>query len=501
MPLDNIQARSSKVASARYSGFSDQYINGAWRPGGTRRALSDTDPYTSETLTEIALADRQDVEDAYQAASKAQLAWAQALPAQRASVLLECAAVMDRRRDEVIDWLVREAGSTRIKAEAELQWARSVTIEAASFAHRAAGDILPIDIAGKESRVYLQAAGVICAITPWNFPFYLSQRVLAPAIALGNAVVLKPAQDTPVAGGLLLAKMYEEAALPGGVLNVIVGESSEIGEPLAQHPAARVIAFTGSTDVGRRVAALAAQSPIIKRVALELGGNSPLVVLDDADLAQAVRAAIFSRYFHQGQICMSSNRIIVDTNVYDEFVERFAEHAGNLKVGDPKRPDTAVGPVINERQLKRMMGYMEAARAMGARQVLGGMPNGLVLPAHVFSGVTNDMSIARHETFGPIAPIISVNGEAHALKVANDTEYGLSSAVFTRDEARGLRFAKALQAGMSHVNDCTVNDSPNSPFGGEKNSGIGRYGGEWILREFTTEHWITIQHRPRQYPF
>jgi aldehyde dehydrogenase (NAD+) len=324
---------------------------------------------------------------------------------------------------------------------------------------------------------------------------------VAPAIALGNAVVLKPAQDTPVAGGLLLAKLYEEGGLPGGVLNVIVGASGEIGDAFVQHPAARVIAFTGSTEVGRRVATLAARSSIIKRVALELGGNSPLVVLDDADLEEAVPAAIFSRYFHQGQICMSSNRIIVDARIYDEFVERFAEHAARLKFGDPKEADTVVGPVINERQLQRMVGYMEESRAAGARQVLGGPPGGLVLAPHVFSGVANEMPIAKHETFGPIAAIISVSGEAHALNVANDTEYGLSSAVFTRDDARGLRFAKGLQAGMSHVNDTTVNDSPNSPFGGEKNSGLGRYGGEWIMREFTTEHWITMQHKPRRYPF
>jgi len=462
--------------------------------------MADTDPYTGETLTEIVLADGHDVGDAYAAAHKAQFAWAQALPAQRASVLVRCATIIETRREEIVGWLVRETGSTRIKAEGEWLWTHAMTLEAASFAHRAAGDILPIDIPGKESRVYRQPVGVIGVISPWNFPLYLSQRAVAPAIALGNTVVLKPAQDTPVAGGLLLAKLYEEAGLPGGVLNVVVGASSEVGEALIKHPVPRVIAFTGSTAVGRRVAALAANSPIVKRVALELGGNSPFVVLDDADIGQAVRAAIFSRYFHQGQICMSANRIIVDTSVHDEFVERFAAHAGSLKTGDPKDPKIAVGPVINRRQLERMIGYMEASRAAGARQVLGAPPQGLVLPPHVFAGVGNQMPIARHETFGPIAAIISVTGEEHALRVANDTEYGLSSAVFTRDDARGLRFAKALQAGMSHVNDGTVNDSPNSPFGGEKNSGLGRYGGEWILREFTTEHWITVQHKPRRYP-
>jgi aldehyde dehydrogenase (NAD+) len=501
-PETSTARRGTSTGAPRpHSGFEGQFIDGAWRPGRSGRRLSDTDPYSGETLTEIALADRSDVDEAYRSAARAQHGWGRALPATRARVSLRCAALMDERREEIIEWLIREAGSTRVKAEIEAQWLRGITLQAAALAHRAAGLTLPDDVPAKESRVYRQPVGVVAVISPWNFPAYLSQRAVAPAIALGNAVVLKPAQDTPVTGGLLLAKLFEEAGLPQGVLNVVVGASSEIGDALVQHPVSGMIAFTGSTDVGRHVAALAAHAPMVKRVTLELGGNSPLVVLDDADVAQAVRAAIFGRYLHQGQICMSSNRIIVDSSVYDEFVERFAEHASRLKFGNPHEPDTAIGPVINSRQLQRMMGFMEEARAAGARQVLGAPPQGLVLPPHVFSGVTNDMAIARNETFGPIAAIISAFGEKHALQLANDTEYGLSSAVFTRDESRGLRFALALKAGMTHINDQTVHDSPNSPFGGEKNSGIGRYGAEWVLREFTTEHWITVQHSPRRYPF
>jgi aldehyde dehydrogenase (NAD+) len=488
-------------STRRYSGFEGQFINGAWRPGRSNRKWTDTDPYSGETLAELALADKADLDEAYQCAEKAQYAWSRALPAERAEVLRRCGSIMDARRDEIVEWLIREAGSTRVKAEGEWLWTRAITLEAASLAYRAAGLTLPIDIPGKESRVYRQPIGVIAVISPWNYPAYLTQRAVAPAIALGNAVVVKPAQDTPVSGGLLIGKIFDEAGLPGGVINVVVGASSEIGDAFIRHPVPGMIAFTGSTEVGRHIAALAAQAPTLKRVTLELGGNSPLVVLDDADLGQAVRAAIVGRYLHQGQICMSANRIIVDTNVYDEFVERFAEHASTLKFGDPRRPDTAIGPVINSRQLERMMGFMEDTRAAGARQVLGAPPSGLVLPPHVFSGVTNEMAIARNETFGPIAAIITAFGEKHALQLANDTEYGLSSAVFTRDHARGLRFALGIKAGMTHINDQTVNDSPNSPFGGEKNSGIGRYGAEWVMREFTTEHWVTVQHTPRRYPF
>jgi aldehyde dehydrogenase (NAD+) len=400
-----------------------------------------------------------------------------------------------------VDWLIKESGSTRIKADWEWQLTRAVTLEAASFPHRVAGRVLPIDEPGKDSRVYRQPLGVIGVISPWNFPLYLSNRSVGPALALGNAVVLKPSQDTPITGALLLGKIYEEAGLPPGVLNVIIGASNEIGDAFTQHAIPRLISFTGSTSVGRRIAELAATSKIIKRVALELGGNSPLVVLDDADLDRAVPAAVLSRFLHQGQICMSSNRLIVDTRLYDDFVDRFKGHVSTLKYGNPADPDTVIGPVINQRQLNNMLELMKQARDAGARQVLGGNPDGLVLPPQIFIDVSNDMPIAKIETFGPIAPIIRVDGEDEALHVANDTEYGLSSAVFTRDEARGLRFALKLEAGMTHINDATVDDNPNSPFGGEKNSGLGRFGGEWVMQEFTTDHWVTSQLEPKQYPF
>jgi aldehyde dehydrogenase (NAD+) len=283
---------------------------------------------------------------------------------------------------------------------------------------------------------------------------------------------------------------------------VVIGASSEIGDAFSQHPLASFVSFTGSTAVGRHVASLAISSgPLIKKVALELGGNSPFVVLDDADLEQAVPSAIFSRFLHQGQICMSSNRLIIDARLYDEFCDRFTAHAKTLKHGNPSDPDTVIGPIINPSQLKRMMGFMNQARKEGARQVLGGEPQGLVLPPQVFVDVTNDMAIARNETFGPVAPLIKVNGDAEALRVANDTEYGLSSAVFSGNEARATRFALGIEAGMTHINDSSVDDQPNSPFGGEKNSGLGRYGGEWIMEEFTRVHWITAQRTPRAYPF
>lgn len=483
-----------------YEAFDGQYIDGSWRPGRSSGKLDDVDPYTGKTVAQLSLADCSDLDDAYRSAAAAQVSWANAPPAERTAVLLRAAEIMEQRHNEILDWLIHESGSTRIKAQIEWDLLHGITLEAASFPHRVSGRVLASDEPGKDSRVYRHPVGVIGVISPWNFPIYLSNRSVAPALALGNAVVLKPAQDTPVTGGLLLARIYEEAGLPAGVLNVVVGSSSEIGDAFTAHAIPRMISFTGSTAVGRHVAELAASSPAIKRLALELGGNSPFVVLDDADLDQAVPAAVTSRFLHQGQICMSSNRIIVDARVYDEFVDRFKAHAGKLKYGNPDEADTAIGPVINSRQLQGMMGHMQAARDAGARQVLGGDPDGLVLPPQVFTDVTNDMAIAKIETFGPIAPLIKVTGDAEALRVANDTEYGLSSAVFTRDESRGLRFALGVEAGMTHINGSTVDDSPNSPFGGEKNSGIGRFGGEWIMQEFSTDHWVTAQQIPRQYP-
>ena len=326
-------------------------------------------------------------------------------------------------------------------------------------------------------------------------------RSVAPALATGNAVVVKPASDTPVTGGLLLAKIFEEAGLPPGVLSVVIAPGSEIGDAFVTHDVPRVLSFTGSTEVGKHIGQLASTAPILKQVDLELGGDGPFVVLEDAELDHAVEAAVFGKFLHQGQICIAINRLIVVDAIHDAFVERFVERVKSLKVGDPQDEDTFIGPIINKSQFDRVMRLIESARAAGATQLAGGKPQGLTIPPHVFTGVTNGMEIARNEIFGPVAPIIRVRDEEEALKVANDTDRGLSGAVFTRDLARGARFADRLQVGMSHVNDTPVIDLPNSPFGGEKNSGIGRFNGTWAIEAFTTDQWLTVQQRPRRYPW
>ena len=501
MAIADKPGAATESDSRPYSGFNLQYINGAWRPGKQGVILKDTNPYSGETLAEIVMASASDLDEAYQSAAKAQVDWAARLPSERAEVMSRSAEIMKARHKEIVDWLIRESGSTRTKAEVEWQSLHAITVEAASFPYRVEGRILPIDVAGKESRAYRQPLGVIGVISPWNFPMHLSHRSIGPALALGNGVVVKPAEDTPITGGLLIAKIYEEAGLPPGLLNVVIGEVKDIGDAFTLHPIPRLISFTGSTKVGRHIGQLAMSAPQMKRVALELGGNAPCVILDDADVEHAVRATVVGRFLHQGQICMSTNRIVVDAKVYDEFVDRFTAHVKGLKYGDPNDAATAIGPIINQKQLAAHMAHIEGARAAGARQVAGGDPQGQVLPPHVFVDVTNDMRIAQDEMFGPIAPIIKVNGEAEALRVANDTQYGLSSAVFTRDQERGVRFALGVQAGMTHVNDHSVEDTPTGPFGGEKNSGIGRFGGDWIIHELTRDHWITVQHSPPDYPF
>jgi aldehyde dehydrogenase (NAD+) len=485
----------------RYTELDRQYIGGIWRHGHEGSKLIDTDPFTGETLAEIVQANQEDLDEAYQSAAKAQISWAAKNPAERAAIVMRSSRIMEERRDEIVDWLIKESGSTRMKAELEWQYVYSITLEAASFPHRVEGKILPIDEYGKESRAYKQPLGVIGVISPWNVPMILSQRSIAPALALGNAVVVKPAEDTPVSGGFLLAKIYEEAGLPPGVLNVVIGPIEQIGDAITLHPIPRLISFTGSTRVGRRIGQLAVSGPRIKRVALELGGNAPSVILDDADLDQAVRSTVEGRFMHQGQGCVCTNRIIVDAKIHDEFVDQFSAHVKSLKYGNPNDLDTVIGPIINHKQLTSHLAHIAGARSAGARQLLGGEPQGLVLPPHVFADVTNSMAVAQDETFGPIAPIIKVDGEEEALRVANDTDYGLSSAVFTRDLERGRRFALGVQAGMTHINDSTFEDSPTAPFGGEKNSGLGRFGGEWIINEFTRDHWVTVRYEKRPYLF
>jgi aldehyde dehydrogenase (NAD+) len=480
-----------------YPDFDTMPIGGNWRGGKSGSERTSTDPWSGDVLAEIPQANTDDLDEAYGAAVDAQTDWAAQPPMARAEVMRNAADVMAARKDEIISWLIRETGGTVAKAELEWSLVRSVLWESASMPHHVEGKIMPSDIPGKESRVYREPVGVVAVISPWNFPMQLSNRSAAPALAVGNAVVLKPAGDTPVTGGLLLARIFEEAGLPPGLLSVVVGSGSEIGDAIVEHQVPRVVSFTGSTSVGEGIA----QKAGLKRLALELGGNGPLVVLDDADLELVVAASVFGSFFHQGQICMIANRIIVDASLHDEFVDRFVERAKSLRVGDPSDKETDLGPIINSSQLESIQDKVKRAQDDGAQLLLGGEafgPTGQCLPPQVLIG-GNDVATAREEVFGPVMTVIRANDEEDALRIANATEYGLSSAVFSRDVDRAVRFGRRVQAGMTHVNDSPVNDDANTAFGGEKASGVGRFGGQWAIDEFTTEHWVSIQHEPRQY--
>ncbi len=492
--IDNTKANA-------YNDFHLQYIAGEWQSGQDDSVNTNTNPYNGDTLVKIQQATEAQLNEAYQAASAAQKEWAQQTPATRAGVLYKVVEILDQRQDEIVDWLIKESGSTRVKTMVEFAATRAITLEAATFPSRVHGEIRPSNTPGKENFVYREPIGVVAVISPWNFPLHLTQRSIAPALALGNAVVLKPASDTPVTGGLLLAKVFEEAGLPKGLLNVVVGSGKEIGGAIVEHKTPSFVSFTGSTSVGKRIGELANGGEYIKQVALELGGNSPFVVLKDADIEQAVKAAAFGKFLHQGQICIAINRIIVEDEIYDDFVERFLAHVKTLNVGDPSKQDTAVGPIINKKQVESLKEKIANAQQEGAKMILSGEIKGQVVPPHIFTEVTREMDLSRNEVFGPLVGIIRAKDEDDALSIANDSMFGLSSAVFTKDMAKGMRFARGIRAGMTHINDISVNDESNLPFGGEKNSGIGRFNGEWVLEEFTRTHWISMQHEPREYPF
>lgn len=477
-----------------YDGFEKQLIAGKWVSGKDSAHVNiDINPYTQEKILQIPCADRSDVDRAYTAAAEAQHDWAENTE-RRIQVMERAATIMEERREEIISWLVRESGSTRIKAQIELDSAIRMTKYTAGYPLAVSGEILPSAKPGETSRVYREPVGVIGIISPWNFPFHLTMRSLAPALALGNTAVLKPASNTPVTGGLLCAKIFEEAGVPAGVFSVVVGSGSVIGDHFVEHPVPSFISFTGSSAVGKRIGQKSLSGEKIKKVALELGGNSPLIILDDADIDKAVEAAVMGRFLHSGQICMSTNRVIVDQKVHDEFVAKLLPAVKRLKVGDPDRPDTLIGPIIDKEQLKSVTNKLQKAIEDGADVLLGGDIMGNIIPPYILDHVDPEWEIAKEEIFGPVLPIITAKDENDALRLANDTQYGLSSSVFTRSFGRGLCFARGIRAGMTHINDITVDDQVNAPFGGEKNSGIGRFNGNWIVEEFTSLHWITSRH-------
>ncbi|HET6934909.1 MAG TPA: aldehyde dehydrogenase family protein [Candidatus Angelobacter sp.] len=482
-----------------YAKLNQQYIGGVWRDGKSQKTITDRNPYNGKPIAEIRLASLSDLDEAYRSAAAAQKVWAEINPFEKRAILEKAITYVEQNEAAITDIIIEELGGTALKAFFEIGLVKNIIKEASTFPLRMNGEIIPSAVDGKENRLYRVPVGVVGVISPYNFPFFLSMRSVAPALGAGNGVVLKPHDDTAITGGTLVAKIFEEAGVPKGLVNVIMADIREIGDAFIEHPVPRIISFTGSDAVGRKIGEVSGRC--LKKCILELGGNSALIVMADADLDYALNAAVFSRFTHQGQICMSANRVLVHRSLYPKFLEKYVQRVSNLKVGDPRNPETDIGPLINSTQVQTISKQIEKGIAEGARPVLQGKVEGNVVSPTIFADVKPNMSIAQNEMFGPVVSVMPFDTTEEAIRIANESPFGLSGAIHTRDVEAGAELAKQIDSGMVHVNDGTINDEPLVAFGGEKASGVGRLNGQWALEEFTTRKWISVQHKPRHFPF
>ncbi|MFF4586038.1 aldehyde dehydrogenase family protein [Streptomyces sp. NPDC001388] len=474
--------------------FSGGWVKGSGEP------YDSVEPATGRTLARVGAAAPADLDRAVAQAAQAQRAWA-ALPyIERAQVLRRAAALFERHQAEIADWIVRESGALRPFAEFQTSnGAAEECYEAAALAAAPFGEVLR-SVEDRLSFSRRRPVGVVGVIAPFNAPMVLAMRAVAPALALGNAVVLKPDPRTAVCGGVTIARVFEEAGLPEGLLHVLPG-GADVGAALVDDPRVPVIAFTGSTRAGKAIATAAARR--LKRVHLELGGNSALIVLEDADLDKAVSAGAFGSFHHAGQICMASSRHLVHASVAEEYVARLAERADAAPAGDPATDAVAVGPMIDERQLLAAHSVVTDTLAAGARLAAGGTYEGLVYRPTVLADVPLTGRAYTEEIFGPVAPVVAFQDLDEAVRLATDTEYGLSLGILTGDPAKGLALADRIPTGLVHINDQTVNDEATVPFGGMGESGNGsRHGGTTAnLEAFTEQQWVTVRGEIPGYPF
>ena len=457
-------------------------------------------PVTGATASESEAMKAADVPAVAARAAAAFPAWSAMGPNARRAVLTKAAAALEARKDQFVDAMMGEIGATAGWAMFNLGLAASMVREAASLTTQISGEVIPSDKPGTLAMALREPVGVILGIAPWNAPIILGVRAIAVPLACGNAVILKASENCPRTHSLII-EAFAEAGFPEGTVNIVTNapeDAAEVVGALIDAPEVRRINFTGSTKVGKIIAKRAAEH--LKPVLLELGGKAPLVVLEDADLDEAVKAAAFGAFMNQGQICMSTERIIVVDAVADEFATRFKEKVGGMAVGDPREGNTPLGAVVDQRTVDCVSSLIQDALGKGAEQLVGGDANGVLMPAHVIDKVTPEMNLFRDESFGPVVAITRARDEAHAVELANDTEYGLSASVFTRDIAKGLKIARQIQSGICHVNGPTVHDEAQMPFGGMKASGYGRFGGKAGIDAFTELRWITVETEPGHYP-
>jgi aldehyde dehydrogenase (NAD+) len=474
------------------------YIDGKWTPAADGAVADDFNPATGALFARVAQASRADAVRAVEAAYRARESWGRVIASERAGILLRAADILAGKVDDIRDVLIEESGSTFGKSMFEVMYCIDLLRSAAGDVRHIFGETLPHSAPGQIGMTVRQPLGVIAGIAPFNAPFLLAMKKVVLALAAGNCFVLKPSEETPVTG-IKIAEIFHEAKLPPGVLNVVPGPAKEVGDVLLTDPRIRMITFTGSTKVGKLIAVEAAKN--LKKFTLEMGGKNPLIVLRDADVDYAVKAGCFGIYFHQGQVCMANSRIIVEAPVYDEFCEKFAARTKTYKVGDPRDPHTVIGPLIRRSQCAFIDEHVADASSKGAKVLTGGTHQDNFYQPTVIADVTPEMRIYSEESFGPITSIIKVNSAEEALAVANDTSYGLSAGVITNDLQKAMDLALRLESGMVHINDTTVTDEPHVPFGGVKNSGFGREGGNYSMEEMTELKWITIQLGQRQFPF
>ena len=474
------------------------FINGQWRD--TPNHFDDLNPSDGSVWASIPDAGAKETGDAINAAQAALAGWT-ALPFQeRAHFMLKIADVWERRMADYVAAAQHEGGGWFGKGMFEAGYVPEVFRAAAGLCYSAIGEVLPSEH-GKFSTAVRVPIGVVGVISPWNMPGILTARGFAFPMAAGNTIVLKPSEDTPYAGGLHFAEVVKEAGVPDGVFNVVTcsrNSVAEVGDELIDNPLVKGVSFTGSTPVGRRIAAKCGAH--LKKCCVELGGKDSLIVLEDADMDRATSSASFGAFMHQGQICMSVEKVLVQEKIYSDFLRQFVERAGKLKTGNVADKGNVIGPLVNDRQVARVKAQIEDALAKGAKLALGGGVQGRFVEPTILTHVTPDMDVWRHETFGPVAVVAPFKTDHEAIALNNDTEYGLSSGIISADENRALALSRQLETGMCHINCSSINDEPHVPFGGTKASGLGRHGGRWSLETFTETRWITLDRGSRPYP-
>ena len=479
------------------------FINGAWAASAKGASFDNINPTTRQIWIEAANSDSSDMTAAIDAAASAQSGWEALPPAARAGMLFKAAEIFEANQMTFAEALVAETGSGFGKAMFECSLVPLALREAAALTTQPIGETYPSNVPGKINRTERSAAGVVGVISPWNFPLSLSLRGFVYALALGNTAVLKPSEDCPVTGGTMLAELFEAAGFPPGVLNVVLcgrDNVKEVADTMIEDPRIKVISFTGSTNVGQMINVACAKN--FKKVVLEMGGKNPLIILEDADVDYAVNAAFFSAFLHQGQICMSADKLIVARPLYDDFLEKLTAKVAMFKPLDPSDQMSVIGPIINDRQLDRIDNLVKTAAKAGAKIHTGGKKQGPFYQGTVISDVKPDMEIYKQEIFGPVALVLPFDTEEDALAMANDSSYGLSAGIITSQNARGEAMARKVDCGMVHVNDTCVHDEPHCPFGGMKSSGGGgKWGASGAIEAFTTQRWISTQTNLREYPF